>query len=104
MSIWHVNIDLSGKTYCAHLKEEDDLLFQVPIEKDGSDNWARIQAWLDAGNNIVDDMSNKDVWYISQRKAKYPSWENQMDKIYHEGVDSWKAEIQAIKNNFPKPS
>ena len=103
MSIWHVNIDLGGETYCAHLQDEDDLFFQVPIENDGSANWNRLQMWLDEGNEIVDDMSNKDIWYQSQRVAEYPSWQDQMDKIFHEGVDAWKAEIQAIKNKYPKP-
>tara|TARA_B100001057_G_scaffold176054_1_gene176720 strand:+ start:3854 stop:4171 length:318 start_codon:yes stop_codon:yes gene_type:complete len=102
MSIWHVNIDLGGKTYCAHLKDEDDLFFQVPIESDGSENWARLQSWLDNGNKIVDDMSNKDVWYIDQRKSEYPSWEDQMDKIFHEGLDAWKADIKAVKDKYPK--
>ena len=103
MSIWHVNIELGGETYCAHLQNEDDLCFQVPIENDGSANWNRLQAWLDEGNEIVDDMSNKDVWYQAQRVTEYPSWQDQMDKIFHEGVDAWKAEIQAIKNKYPKP-
>ena len=75
MAIWHVNIDLGGETYCAHLENEDELLFQVPIKNDGSDNWGRLQAWLDDGNQIVDDMSNKDVWYIEQRKSEYPPLE-----------------------------
>jgi hypothetical protein len=38
-----------------------------------------------------------------QRQKEYPSIEDQLDKIYHEGVDAWKAEIQAIKEKFPKP-
>ena len=104
MAIWHVNIDLGGETYCAHLENEDELLFQVPIKNDGSDNWGRLQAWLDDGNQIVDDMSNKDVWYIEQRKSEYPPLEDQLDKIYHEGIDAWKSDIKAIKDKYPKGS
>jgi hypothetical protein len=103
MSIWHVNIDLGGETYCAHLQDEDDLLFQVPIKNDSSANWSRLQAWLDEGNQIVDDMSNKDTHYIAQRVDEYPSFSDQFDKIFHEGVDAWKADIQAVKNKYPKP-
>ena len=38
------------------------------------------------------------------RKLEYPPLEEQLDKIYHGGVDAWKAEIKAIKDKYPKPS
>jgi len=41
--------------------------------------------------------------YKDERKAAYPSIEDQLDKIFHEGIDAWKADIQAIKNQYPKP-
>lgn len=41
--------------------------------------------------------------YIFQRQDAYPSIEDQLDKIYHEGLDAWKAEIKAIKDAHPKP-
>lgn len=103
MAIYHANITLERDTYCVHLQDEDDLFFIVPMTNDGSANWARLQAWLDEGNAIVDDMSNQDTHYQMQRKAAYPSYADQLDKIFHEGVDAWKAEIQAIKDQFPKP-
>jgi hypothetical protein len=40
--------------------------------------------------------------YIGKRQAEYPSYADQFDKIFHEGIDAWKAEIQAIKNKYPK--
>lgn len=41
--------------------------------------------------------------YQRDRAAVYPSWEDQLDNIFHNGIDAWKADIQAIKNQFPKP-
>ena len=41
--------------------------------------------------------------YSRDRKAAYPPLEDQLDKIFHEGIDAWKADIQAIKNTHPKP-
>tara|TARA_B100000212_G_scaffold132974_1_gene99752 strand:- start:858 stop:1148 length:291 start_codon:yes stop_codon:yes gene_type:complete len=41
--------------------------------------------------------------YQRQRKKEYPSWEDQLDKIYHSGIDAWKADIKAIKDKYPKP-
>ena len=41
--------------------------------------------------------------YQRDRAAEYPSWEDQLDKIYHDGIDAWKADIKAIKDKYPKP-
>ena len=41
--------------------------------------------------------------YIHMRQTAYPAIEEQLDKIFHEGVDAWKADIQAIKDANPKP-
>ena len=40
--------------------------------------------------------------YQRQRAVEYPSWQDQLDKIYHEGLDVWKAEIKTIKDKYPK--
>ena len=37
------------------------------------------------------------------RAAEYPPLAEQLDKIYHEGIDAWKADITAIKDKYPKP-
>ena len=41
--------------------------------------------------------------YQRDREAKYLKWEDQLDKIYHSGIDAWKADIKAIKDKYPKP-
>ena len=40
--------------------------------------------------------------YQEKRKLEYPDWEDQLDKIYHSGIDAWKADIKAIKDKYPK--
>ena len=40
--------------------------------------------------------------YKTLRAAAYPSSGEQFDKIFHDGVDAWKADIQAIKDAHPK--
>lgn len=42
--------------------------------------------------------------YARNRKLSYPKIEDQLDKIFHEGIDAWKADIQAIKDANPKPT
>ena len=39
---------------------------------------------------------------ISTRKSLYGSWESQLEEIYDDGIDSWKARIQQIKTDNPK--
>ena len=41
--------------------------------------------------------------YQSDRAAEYPSIEDQLDNIYHNGVAGWKTTIKAIKDKYPKP-
>ena len=40
--------------------------------------------------------------YKAERYKAYPPTGEQFDKIFHEGIDAWKAEIQAIKDAHPK--
>jgi len=40
--------------------------------------------------------------YTDARKAEYPPLEEQLDKIYHSGLNAWKADIKAIKDKYPK--
>lgn len=41
--------------------------------------------------------------YQRDRVRAYPSIGDQLDNIFHNGIDAWKADIQAIKDQFPKP-
>ena len=71
------------------------------FDKDGK-SVALDNAKVTAARKVLDD-----AWaateYQRQRKLEYPSWEDQMDKIYHQGIDAWKADIKAIKDKYPKP-
>jgi len=64
-----------------------------PTEKECTDGLAALQAAWDLENNS----------YKSQRKAEYPSIVDQLDDIYHNGIDAWKTSIKAIKDKYPKP-
>ena len=41
--------------------------------------------------------------YKDKREAEYPSVVDQLDDIYHNGIDGWKATIKATKDKYPKP-
>ncbi len=41
--------------------------------------------------------------YQRLRATAYPPITDQLDTIYHEGIDAWKAVITAVKEEYPKP-
>jgi hypothetical protein len=40
--------------------------------------------------------------YKELRAAEYPSTQDQLDLLYHGGMDAWKTAIQAVKDKYPK--
>ena len=59
------------------------------------------------GNKVEIDMAAVNAWvnpnaYKAQRAAAYPSIPDQLDLLYHGGMDAWKAAITAVKEEFPK--
>ncbi len=40
--------------------------------------------------------------YTEARRAEYPPLEEQLDKIYHDGIEVWRMDITRIKNKYPK--
>ena len=88
----------------AHRNNDLIPYYILPKTNDGSNEWKEVQEWLDAGNEITDNLKYAaDTAYIGKRVSEYPSIVDQLDDIYHNGVDAWKADIQAIKDAHPKP-
>jgi hypothetical protein len=44
-----------------------------------------------------------ELQWEQNRKNDYPSIADQLDEIYHNGIDSWKAVIKTTKDKYPKP-
>ena len=40
--------------------------------------------------------------YQRDREKEYPSIVDQLDDIYHNGIDGWKATIKVTKDKYPK--
>ena len=63
-----------------------------------------------SGNKITIEQSKVDaarveldkLKYKVQREMEYPSVVDQLDDIYHNGIDAWKATIKATKDKYPK--
>ena len=61
------------------------------------------------GNKVEIDMDAVNAWqdpneYKYNRASEYPPLAEQLDYIYHNGVEAWKADmIQPVKDKYPKP-
>ena len=40
--------------------------------------------------------------YQRNRAKEYPSIADQLDDLYHNGIDGWKTTIKAVKDKYPK--
>ena len=74
---------LNGDTYAGLTWLSEDI--QKPTEQE-------LTTWVDPNT------------YKYQRAAEYPSIVDQLDTLYHSGLDAWKAEIKTVKDKYPKPS
>ena len=61
-----------------------------PTEQECTDGLAKMQSDFDA------------LAYQRNRRSEYPSLVDQLDDIYHNGIDGWKTTIKAIKDKYPK--
>ena len=76
----------------------------VSINGDIKEN---ITATDSSGNNITINWTNVEAWtdpneYQYKRAAEYPSVIDQLDDLYHNGIDGWKTTIKAVKDKYPK--
>lgn len=60
------------------------------------------QSLVDAARTTLDAEYNAQE-YARNRAKEYPTVVDQLDLIYHSGVDAWKAKIKETKDKYPKP-
>ena len=61
--------------------------------------------WLDGTTEISKaDIKAKmqSMEYIPKRASEYPSIIDQLDDLYHNGIDACKKTIKAVKDKYPK--
>ena len=65
----------------------------VAKDKDGklvTIDWTKVKAWKDPNE------------YQYKRADEYPSIVDQLDDIYHNGIEGWKKTIKTVKDKYPK--
>tara|TARA_B100000900_G_C20317071_1_gene608595 strand:+ start:386 stop:715 length:330 start_codon:yes stop_codon:yes gene_type:complete len=87
---WFGWSDSSNKIYANLIVHDGG---SKPTEKECTEGLATLIAEWELENDS----------YKSKRRAEYPDYASQLDDIYHNGIDGWKATIKAIKDKYPKP-
>jgi hypothetical protein len=80
---WYGWIDTKNGEVYSNLKLNDDTA-TMPSEEEVNAKIAELQ-------------------WIKDRALAYPSIPDQLDDIFHNGLDAWKATIQETKDKYPKP-
>ena len=101
------------KSYCeANGVSNVDFTTDVKLQDDSNGQGAYIKEWnldieqpttaqLDALETQAQTYENNQQ-IIATRKNLYGTWESQLEEIYDNGIDSWKARILQIKTDNPK--
>lgn len=73
--------------------------------EDGSFTATKIDGTVVAIDQSAVDTEFAKQEYKNNRQMEYPDWGTQLDYIYHNGIDKWKADIvDPVKAKYPKPS
>jgi len=93
-----------------YTNQEVDFTKDVILQDDGQGAYIKewnldiaqpTQAQLDALESQAQTYENNQQ-VIATRKKLYGTWESQLEEIYDNGIDSWKARITQIKTDNPK--
>jgi hypothetical protein len=105
------NLDIKIKLYA---NREVNFSKDVMLQDDRNGKGAYIKEWnLDISKPTMAQLdafeaeatiyeNNQKI--IATRKSLYGAWEKQLEEIYDNGMDSWKARIAQIKADNPKES
>ena len=75
----------------------------IPLDEANTDYQRFVNNIYTHGLEIVEGADYVGVTtYTEARAAEYPPLEEQLDKIYHKGINAWKADIKKIKDKYPK--
>ena len=101
------------REYCkANSVNDVDFTNDVLLQDDSNGKGAYIKEWnLDIAKPTIAQLdayeaqattyeNNQKI--INTRKSLYGTWESQLEEIYDNGIDSWKARITQIKTDNPK--
>ena len=89
------------------VQDVSDAVFPVHPDagtwKDCSDDNVKHSWVFNPSDNSVSAPTEPTQTYKEKRQNEYPTYADQLDDIYHNGIDAWKATIKTTKDKYPKP-
>jgi len=94
--------DSKAKIKASFTAPDHKIVNGVKVDLTAEEADAILDEWTDNEHaRQVDEEANG---YKKSRQKEYPSIADQLDDIYHNGIDAWKETIKATKDKYPKPS
>jgi hypothetical protein len=93
----------------ANSKTWDDT--KVSLQNDGSGDYIKTWTYDGLAQPTAEQIASYETagntaetlnGVLSTRRTEYPSIVDQLDKIYHDGIDEWKKVIKKVKDDNPK--
>ena len=94
--------------YKLYKSDENNYIIQmdnmsIPVDSMNRHYQQFVDDIYEQGIGIVEGADiQTEIPYAVARAAEYPPIGDQLDKIYHSGVNAWKADIKVIKDKYPK--
>ena len=99
---WFKWSDIKNKTY-ENLILADKIWSGTFPDVELIDNPYTLPSEEELNSKLVERQSDFDAQeYARKRQAEYPSIADQLDDIYHNGIDGWKATIKITKDKYSK--
>ena len=106
MSILYTKVKLYLE---ANSKTWDDT--KVSLQNDGSGDYIKTWTYDGLAQPTAEQIASYETagntaetlnGVLSTRRTEYPSIVDQLDKIYHDGIDEWRKVIKKVKDDNPK--
>jgi len=95
-----------------YVNKDVNFFEDIVLQNDSDGKGTYIKEWnldiaqpTEAQLNALENQANvieRNQQVINTRKSLYGAWDKQLEEIYDNGIDSWKARIQSIKTKYPK--
>lgn len=82
------------------INENDEIVLEWQVGANSDDEALKVAE--EGYIAYTSDTTPKEPTYSYKRMSEYPSIQDQLDTLYHEGYEGWKAQIQTIKDKYPK--
>ena len=88
-------------------KAQDGVHPEVSTDKDNNLIWHDGNPTNITDQQITDKQAELQADYDAKqyqrdRAKEYPTWQDQLDDIYHNGIDGWKTTIKVTKDKYSK--